>query len=909
MRWRKSFPSRHSTAITTAPGVLSLLFLALCSPVQLDLTESQLLETVCPVGSSSDIQAENLRYPVCLEEKWTVGALPPRATVSEQTAMSSATESSYTTSLEDKVKGMPTPTATATATATDSPAEADPDVDTESPLDNVNFLSFDEWKMQNLAKVGQSAENVGGKRPVPPGAEKRRHIQTEGINNALDALGDEGEIELEFGGFNAENEDLKTWGQRERKKDAAASAGAPDGRDQATRGTEGEVQLDGIPRRGAAPRKDAGVTCKERFNYASFDCAATVLKTNPQCTGSSSVLIENKDSYMLNECRAKEKFLILELCDDILVDTVVIANYEFFSSIFRTFKISVSDRYPAKQWREVGTYEAANTREVQAFAVENPLIWARYIKIDFLTHYGNEFYCPVSLVRVHGTTMMEEYKNEGETTRTEPEEEAVAIAEENVPVQEPEPEAPNLSPTGEARSEENISAPGVADSEEQNVLKPKHMGSDEAGVCLPEPGHLEVLFPDVTLGTCPVVVASHVAQNGTPTRPKAEAARSSEGEVDTPPPAPVNVTVSEAVSGPDATASNSTRPESSSQKSSQETRAAASTGVPKSESSTPVEPTRPQTATQQQAPPPPNPTTQESFFKSVHKRLQMLESNSSLSLLYIEEQSRILREAFSKVEKRQLSKTTNFLENLNNTVLSELRDFRQQYDHVWHSVTYQMEQQRLQYNRELFAVTAQLGVLAEELVFQKRISIIQSIFVLICFGVVLFSRSAVGAYLELPRVQSFVRSHSFRSGSASPSYDTPSASQRLHSHSHSPSHSYSKSMALHHQHQHQRSPSEESHPDDHDHDHDHGHASSCEPMMTFSGPSPPLSDVGSPRSETDEKMLSSEYPHSEVSGSSASNSVLLIPDQGEGSLRQRSSPPSLARGDSDGTDGGLLSPP
>ena len=49
----------------------------------------------------------------------------------------------------------------------------------------------------------------------------------------------------------------------------------------------------------------------------------------------------------------------------------------------------------------------------------------------------------------------------------------------------------------------------------------------------------------------------------------------------------------------------------------------------------------------------------------------MLESNSTLSLLYIEEQSRILRDAFNKVEKRQLSKTSNFLENLNVTVLQD----------------------------------------------------------------------------------------------------------------------------------------------------------------------------------------------------------------------------------------------
>jgi hypothetical protein len=28
----------------------------------------------------------------------------------------------------------------------------------------------------------------------------------------------------------------------------------------------------------------------------------------------------------------------------------------------------------------------------------------RYVKIAFLTHYGSQYYCPVSVVRVHGTS-------------------------------------------------------------------------------------------------------------------------------------------------------------------------------------------------------------------------------------------------------------------------------------------------------------------------------------------------------------------------------------------------------------------------------------------------------------------------------------------------------------------------
>lgn len=74
--------------------------------------------------------------------------------------------------------------------------------------------------------------------------------------------------------------------------------------------------------------------------------------------------------------------------------------------------MSVSDRYPVKpdKWKDLGTYEARNSREIQAFLIENPQIWARYLRIEFLSHYGNEYYCPVSLIRVHGTRMLESWK-------------------------------------------------------------------------------------------------------------------------------------------------------------------------------------------------------------------------------------------------------------------------------------------------------------------------------------------------------------------------------------------------------------------------------------------------------------------------------------------------------------------
>ncbi|GKZ18639.1 hypothetical protein AbraIFM66951_007659 [Aspergillus brasiliensis] len=719
----------------------------------IDGTTADPTQAICPAPSWQVAEAEFIQWPQCPETRWEVEEATSVPATQQLLKAPEETLSVVSVSMASSSSSSP---------SGESSERPDHELDTESPLDNANFLSFEDWKKQNLAKVGQSVENVGGRGAAAAAAGKEGRRRPTGINNALDSLGEDVEIELDFGGFGADTPEAAkptSWGAR-------VSPGVT-GEERVSAGT-GDWDVDslaqGVPQAGGVSRsKDAGTTCKERFNYASFDCAATVLKTNPECTGSSSVLIENKDSYMLNECRANNKFLILELCDDILVDTVVLANYEFFSSIFHTFRVSVSDRYPAKldQWRELGVYEARNTREVQAFAVENPLIWARYVKIEFLTHYGNEFFCPLSLIRVHGTTMLEEYKHDGEVSRTED-----VVADEEL---EPAPVA------AEIETIPTVDVAAAAGTAEQKV------GEQTPETC-PNPG------PDVDetvvmqllglLEMCSIHDSPAAGFEGTQTslsRPSATDAAPPKGDdaASLGNEAPVKEAGEQKVTviSPNVDSAVSSATTAGPETTSQAEADSRSTGFTKEEQSGAAEITR-STATQ---PPSANPTTQESFFKSVNKRLQMLESNSSLSLLYIEEQSRILRDAFNKVEKRQLAKTSTFLEQLNVTVLNELKQFREQYDNVWKSVALEFEHQRIQYHQEVHSLSAQLGVLADELVFQKRVAVIQSIMILFCFGLVLFSRGAVSSYIELPSMQNMVsRSYSLRS--SSPPFGSPSVS-------------------------------------------------------------------------------------------------------------------------------------
>ena len=643
------------------------------------------------------------------------------------------------------------------------------DSDSDSDLGNTKFLSFEDWKRQNLVKSGQS-EDVGNSHLNGVLEPRRKPIL---VSDTLDSLGDDAEIDLDFAGFAAERPDIAPPGQNSKYKSEGE-------------GADGE-QL-AAPVKSKPRSTDAGTTCKERFNYASFDCAATVLKTNPEAKGAGTVLSENKDSYMLNECSAENKVLIVELCNDIVIDTIVLANFEFFSSIFRTFRVSVSDRYPVKteKWKTLGTFEARNSREIQAFLVENPLIWARYLRIEFLTHYGSEYYCPVSLIRVHGTTMMEDYKHDLEASRADDDEDGAgtsthvddmealvpeAVAEVLVQQEEARTQAALQDQNAKIAAESQLSTPG-----EQILTAKPPSASVDVDLCLYNKTKEEIHKMAATFNM-PQLTCSSSEYAKVP-RPRKETTHTSNQQNTTSADCPlfkedvvtnglplVASNISSTVTS--GLPAHCTEPSTKSvvvDVAGTEPEVLPSTRrgtATKTTNTTHVEYAK--TAASSTQPSPASPTIQESFFKSVQKRLQMLEANSSLSLQYIEEQSKNLRDAFGRVEQRQLLKTTTFLEYLNSTVLSELRDFRQQYDHLWQSTVIELDTQREQYQKEVLAINSRLAMLADEVIFQKRMSILQSILVLICLGLVLFSRGAMNNYLELPIVQNMLaRSPSLR---------------------------------------------------------------------------------------------------------------------------------------------------
>lgn len=699
-------------------------------------------------------------------------------------------------------------------------------------LDKTNFLSFEEWKIQNLAKAGQSVQHYDHGKTGQAGPAR---LQTAHEDGSLDSIGEDGEIELPFRGFGG---DATT---TERGPDSSPLPISASG-------------TDAWPSQ-HTKNKDAGKTSKERFNYASFDCAANVLKTNPRCKSASAILVENKDRYMLNECAVENKFIIVELCDDILVDTVVLANFEFFSSMFRTFRISVSDKYPVKadRWKELGTYEARSSREIQAFLVENPIIWARYLRIEFLTQYGTEFYCPVSLLRVHGTTMMAEFRHQEELARGETDDEdedevessvsvpakdtailplstsvvhvsrvaqtsedlettqsdmattPVAHVEQPTVVIDTRPSsvsteasqrsdnkrhhhstdgetqpARSLFPDSGGGPRENltsstdnkgpasahinssVSTTANSNSTSSQINNPVSYNVSPGSSAIPiqSPSNLATsvkaastyktstqTLPSQSIADAPITVSSlphtdssittsvalPVSSNSThiSVRQAASAGKLSASSDLTSPPSQVPISTPSISSADSSAASTISFSSIASSTSSFQRGGSVASSISHSA----------------QAPSPP--ATQESFFKSIHKRLQNLEANTSLSLQYIELQSQLLRDAFGKVERRNLARTTMFLEALNASVTSELARFKSDYDALWHTTVLELAAQREDARREASASADHVRLLADEIISQKRLMAVQAILLLLCLGLVIFARVGAAAGLDV----------------------------------------------------------------------------------------------------------------------------------------------------------------
>jgi hypothetical protein len=128
-----------------------------------------------------------------------------------------------------------------------------------------------------------------------------------------------------------------------------------------------ESPIQPLPNVGTGDASDPLLLLKDRSNYAATKCAAMVHRSSKESKGAASILVEQKDRYMLTPCSAESKFVEIGLCDEIQIDTIVLANFELFSSMFKHFEMTCSVHYPGKPetWHHLGHFRARNVRGIQ----------------------------------------------------------------------------------------------------------------------------------------------------------------------------------------------------------------------------------------------------------------------------------------------------------------------------------------------------------------------------------------------------------------------------------------------------------------------------------------------------------------------------------------------------------------
>uniref|UniRef100_A0A0N5BD69 SUN domain-containing protein n=1 Tax=Strongyloides papillosus TaxID=174720 RepID=A0A0N5BD69_STREA len=178
-----------------------------------------------------------------------------------------------------------------------------------------------------------------------------------------------------------------------------------------TIGTE-NTSIVSSTKQGNIIKQHPSVTTKR--NYASKECGAKVLLSNDEAEFKSAILNDKeRDVYMRNPCeKAQQKFAVIELCETIVPTGIELANFELFSSGPKEFKVFVSERFPTTEWHQIGQFEMINNREIQRFDLIKTGLYVKYAKIELTSHWGKEHYCTLSMVRVFGISMVEEYEAE-----------------------------------------------------------------------------------------------------------------------------------------------------------------------------------------------------------------------------------------------------------------------------------------------------------------------------------------------------------------------------------------------------------------------------------------------------------------------------------------------------------------
>ncbi|WWD17122.1 hypothetical protein CI109_101559 [Kwoniella shandongensis] len=445
-----------------------------------------------------------------------------------------------------------------------------------------------------------------------------------------------------------------------------------------------------------------------RYNYASPDCSARIHSSSPQTQHASSLLHKSRDRYMLTPCKAKEHWVVVELCDEIRIEAVEIAVWEFFSGVVREVRVSVGGeddeddeggdvevKGRSNKWTEVGAFVGKNVRGVQTFSLSQPTSFHRFIRLDFPSYFGTEYYCPVSQLKVYGMNQMEAFKWEQKRLSAGSKEK-------------------DRSGNREKEQEERRARERVEREKKEKEEKERQHQREKELDALEKLLHEQAgrAVPEILTETAILSSIEEVTNTASP-EPTPSAITSNASDT-------INVTTivsNESSSTNGGASSNVTTP-----------------AVRPSSSETP---TAPPSSTYARSPPPRSDSS-ESIYAFIIRRLNALEGNSTLVARYIEEQAKVMRHMLTRVERGW----DDWRADRESEDRSRWEQERMRQEDRLGKVISQLEQQRVAFEHERKAIQSQLRVLADELGYERRRGIAQLFILLVITVLGVVTRSS-----------------------------------------------------------------------------------------------------------------------------------------------------------------------
>ena len=138
--------------------------------------------------------------------------------------------------------------------------------------------------------------------------------------------------------------------------------------------------------------------------HNKYFCSNSDNINNPQ-----HVIMRNEDEYLIYPCDQDASFTI-ELCENIKILRVELANYELFSGTPAHFAVFTSDKFSSdtSDWVTVGNFNIDSEKmKHQVFPIMKAKGFGKFIRIKLDTFHGSEHYCTLTSFKVFGITEYE----------------------------------------------------------------------------------------------------------------------------------------------------------------------------------------------------------------------------------------------------------------------------------------------------------------------------------------------------------------------------------------------------------------------------------------------------------------------------------------------------------------------